>query len=87
MTRAARHAWLLVVLGGTVAAALILMLVAAPSTAVGQGVRDPFEAMSVQRLAAPVAAPELAFLTAEGREARLGELRGKVVLLGFFTTT
>ena len=87
MTSAARHASLFVALVGTAASALILTLAAAPSTAVGQGVRDPFEAMSVQRLAEPVAAPELAFLTAEGRAARLGELRGKVVLLGFFTTT
>jgi hypothetical protein len=43
--------------------------------------------MSVQRPAEPVGAPHLVFLTAEGREARLGEFRGKVVLLGFFTTT
>ncbi len=82
MTRTARLTRLLVG-----APALILVLAPAPSTALGQAARDPFEAMSVQRLAEPVAAPELAFLTAEGREARLGELRGKVVLLGFFTTT
>lgn len=55
--------------------------------AVGQADRNPFEAMAVQRPAEPVAAPDLAFRTAEGREVRLGELRGKVVLLGFFTTT
>lgn len=70
----------------TVAVALavaIALLGASPSAEA----KDPFEAMSVQRLAEPVAAPDLAFLTAEGREARLGELRGKVVLLGFFTTT
>jgi hypothetical protein len=48
---------------------------------------DPFEAMSVQRPAETIAPPDLVFLTTEGREARLGELRGKVVLLGFFTTT
>ena len=87
MTRTARPTWLLVVLVGTVASALTFMLAAAASTAVDQPARDPFEAMSVQRPAEQVAAPNLAFLTAEGREARLGELRGKVVLLGFFTAT
>ena len=87
MTRTARPTWLLVVLVGTVASALTFMLAAAPSTVAGQGARDPFEAMSVQRPAEPVPAPDLVFLTAEGREARLGELRGKVVLLGFFTST
>jgi hypothetical protein len=87
MTRAARPARLLVGLVRTVAPALILMLAAAPSTALGQGARDPFEAMSVQRPAEPIAAPDLAFLTVEGREVRLSEVRGKVVLLGFFTTT
>jgi hypothetical protein len=69
----------------TVAPALILLLAAAPSAAGGQGATDPFEAMSVQRPAEPVAAADLAF--AEGREARLGEFRGRVVLLGFFTAT
>ena len=87
MTRTARPTRLRVVLVGTVAPALILVLVAASSTALRQAASDPFEAMSVQRPAELVAAPDLAFLTAEGREARLGELRGKVVLLGFFTAT
>jgi cytochrome oxidase Cu insertion factor (SCO1/SenC/PrrC family) len=69
-------------LGLTLAIAIALLLGAPPAEA-----KDPFEAMSVQRPADPVAAPDLVFITAEGREARLGELRGKVVLLGFFTTT
>jgi hypothetical protein len=43
--------------------------------------------MSVQRPAEPVAAPDFAFLTAEGHAARLGEFRGKVVMLGFFSAT
>jgi len=85
MTRTARLARLLA--ARAIAPALMLMLAAALPTALGQTARDPFEAMSVQRLAEPVAAPDLAFLTAEGREARLGEFRGKVVLLGFFTAT
>ena len=32
-------------------------------------------------------APDLAFTALDGRQVRLSELRGKVVLLGFFTTT
>ncbi len=87
MTCAARTAHLLVGLVRTFGPALILMLAAAPSTALGQGAGDPFEAMSVQRPAEPIAAPDLVFLTVEGREARLSEVRGKVVLLGFFTAT
>ncbi len=47
---------------------------------------DPFEAMDVERAAGAPAAPDLAFQTLDGREIRLHELRGKVVLLGFFTT-
>lgn len=82
MTRAALTARLLT----TIAAGVTLML-AVPSTVVGQEARDPFAAMSVHQPAQPVAAPELVFVTAEGREARLSTLRGSVVLLGFFTTT
>jgi cytochrome oxidase Cu insertion factor (SCO1/SenC/PrrC family) len=70
----------------TIAAAVTLML-AAPSTVVGQGASDPFAAMSVQRPPQPVAAPDFVFVSAEGREVRLSELRGSVVLLGFFATT
>ena len=47
---------------------------------------DPFEAMAVARVAEVAPAPDLAFQTLAGREVRLHELRGKVVLLGFFTT-
>ena len=86
MTRTAGLAWLLA--GGTIATALlVLALAAVPPTALGQAARDPFEAMSVQRPAEPAPAPDVVFHTAEGREALLSELRGKVVLLGFFTTT
>lgn len=51
------------------------------------GAKDPFEAMAVQRPAAPSPAPELVFTALDGREARLSDLRGKVIVLGFFTTT
>lgn len=85
MTRAARSGGLRDVVASIVASALLLAFAAAPSTALAA--TDPFEAMSVQRPAEPVALPDLVFVTPEGRAARLGELRGKVVLLGFFTTT
>lgn len=71
-----------VTLGVALAVAIALVVTSPRAEA-----KEPFEAMLVQRLAEPVAAPDLVFLTAEGRPARLGELRGKVVLLGFFTTT
>jgi hypothetical protein len=64
----------------------MLVLGTALPRAFAQAPRDPFEAMSVQRSAAPTPAPEFVFRTTEGREARLAELRGKVVLLGFFST-
>jgi cytochrome oxidase Cu insertion factor (SCO1/SenC/PrrC family) len=47
---------------------------------------DPFEAMGVDRVDERISAPDLAFRTLDGREIRLHALRGKVVLLGFFTT-
>lgn len=62
-------------------------MVTIPPPTAGQGPGDPFAAMSIERPAQPVAAPDVVFVTAAGREARLGDLRGKVVLLGFFTTT
>jgi cytochrome oxidase Cu insertion factor (SCO1/SenC/PrrC family) len=68
-----------------IASALVLAFAAAPSPVIAAA--DPFEAMAVQRPAEAVAAPDLVFVSPEGREARLGDLRGKVVLLGFFTTS
>ncbi|HVQ76204.1 MAG TPA: hypothetical protein VMT79_11795 [Candidatus Binatia bacterium] len=51
---------------------------ASVAATVGAGT-DPFELMKVQRLAPPVAAPDLAFTALDGRPVRLSELRGKVV--------
>ena len=70
-----------VTFGVTLAVAIAWLLASTHAEA-----KDPFDAMSVQRPAEPVAAPDVAFMTPEGREARLGALQGKVVLLGFFTT-
>lgn len=47
---------------------------------------DPLAAMGGLRPTAPEAAPDLAFTTLDGREVRVRDLRGKPVLLGFFTT-
>jgi cytochrome oxidase Cu insertion factor (SCO1/SenC/PrrC family) len=47
---------------------------------------DPFEVMGIDRLEEPVAAPDLPFQSLDGRDVHLHDLRGKVVLLGFFTT-
>ncbi len=47
---------------------------------------DPLAAMGGLRPAAPEPAPDLAFTTLDGREVRVRDLRGKPVLLGFFTT-
>lgn len=47
---------------------------------------DPFEAMAVHRIEVPELAPDMGFAAPDGRPARVRDLRGKVVLLGFFTT-
>jgi cytochrome oxidase Cu insertion factor (SCO1/SenC/PrrC family) len=68
----------------TLAAGVVLLVVAGvpPVRAA-----DPFEAMEVDRTGLPVPAPDLAFRSIDGREVRLRDLRGRVVLLGFFTTS
>jgi cytochrome oxidase Cu insertion factor (SCO1/SenC/PrrC family) len=70
----------------TLSLALALGLTGATVGGTGAAGPDPFEAMQVQRPAEPVAAPDLAFTALDGRPVRLSALRGKVVLLGFFTT-
>jgi hypothetical protein len=58
----------------------------APSRAGAEVTRDPFEAMAIDRVTAPTPAPDVVFRTLDGREVRVGDLRGQLVLLGFFTT-
>ena len=48
---------------------------------------DFFRSMGVHRPASPSPAPDLALPTPEGRTVDIKEFTGKVVLLGFFTTT
>ena len=69
------------------AAAVFVLLTAMPFVATAGGAKDPFDAMAVHRPAEPFAAPELVFTSLDGHEVRLSSLRGKVVVLGFFTTT
>ncbi len=52
----------------------------------GAAARDPFDAMAIDRVVAPTPAPDVVFRTLDGREMRVGDLRGRLVLLGFFTT-
>ena len=65
MTRTAPAARLLTIVVG------VTLMLATPSLVVGQGASDPFAALSVQRLAQRVAAPDFVFVTAEGRAGRI----------------
>ena len=68
-------------------AAVFTLLIGAPFGATAGGAKDPFDAMAVHRPVEPFAAPELVFTSLDGREARLSDLRGRVIVLGFFTAT
>ena len=61
-----------------------LLPVAGPISAAG----DPFAALSVQAIPGPAPSPSLSLPDLTGRVVAIPEeFRGKVVLLGFFTTT
>jgi len=66
--------------GGVASVALVWVLAGSASGA------DPFDAMRVLRPSAPESAADVAFTTLDGTEVRVRDLRGKPVLLGFFTT-
>lgn len=51
------------------------------------GTEKLFAALGVQRPANPSPAPDLALPSLDGRTIHIKDFRGKVVLLGFFTTT
>ncbi len=57
------------------------------STAPASAAEDLFAALGAERLGTPRAAPDLALPSLDGGMVRLKDLRGKAVLLGFFTTT
>ena len=63
-----------------------LSLAAVVAFATAGAAKDPFEAMTVHRAADLAPAPNVAFTTPDGTPARVNDFRGKVVLLGFFTT-
>jgi hypothetical protein len=69
-----------------VTAALGLAFLAPVGRAGAEVTRDPFEAMAIDRVTAPTPALDMGFRTLDGREVRVGDLRGQLVLLGFFTT-
>ena len=64
----------------------MLLLAGLADIAIAGGEPDVFTAMAVLRPAAPPPAPDVAFVSLDGRVMRLREFRGKPVLLGFFTT-
>ena len=70
----------------SVAAVLALGLILSSRVAIADAPRDPFDAMVVDRAGEPAPAPDVVFRTLDGREARVSDLRGKLVFLGFFTT-
>ena len=71
-------------LRGMVALGLTALALAARA---GAG-EDPFTALGVERIANPRPAPSIVFPDLNGRLVNVTEeFRGKVVLLGFFTTT
>jgi cytochrome oxidase Cu insertion factor (SCO1/SenC/PrrC family) len=47
---------------------------------------DPFSALKASKVAPPEPAPDVTFPTLEGGSLRLADLKGKVVILGFFFT-
>jgi hypothetical protein len=70
---------------------LILWVVLPAWTLGGEGpapaAEDLLAALGVQRPTGPLPAPDLALPSLDGPAVRLKDLRGKVVFLGFFTTT
>lgn len=72
-------------------AVAIVTVVVAGASVVGPGVAAEPEALfaelDVQRPPTPSPAPALELPDIAGRMVRLNDLRGSVVLLGFFTTT
>lgn len=57
------------------------------STTPAPAAEDLFSALGAERLVTPRAAPDLVLPSLDGGTIRLKDLRGKVVLLSFFTTT
>ena len=66
---------------------LVIASVIIGARGLAQAAEDPFDSLAVQRLAQQAPAPNLALPSLKGKTIHLKDFRGKVVLLGFFTTT
>jgi hypothetical protein len=77
ISRAARATWILGLIS-----ALVLIGTIGPA----QAAEDLFASMAIQRPAQLDPAPILALPNLKGNTVHLQDFRGKVVLLGFFTT-
>jgi cytochrome oxidase Cu insertion factor (SCO1/SenC/PrrC family) len=77
ISRAARVTWILGLIS-----ALVLIGTIGPA----QAAEDLFASMAIQRPAQLEPAPVLALPNLKGNTVHLQDFRGKVVLLGFFTT-
>ena len=74
-----KHAW-------HFAAAAMLSLIAVLAARPTSAQDDPVAAMRAARVQPPAAAPELTFQTLDEQPARLDSLRGRPVVLTFFST-
>lgn len=68
-----------------VALVIVGLMVALPGS--GAGTEALFAELRVERRTEPAPAPALALPDLGGRTVRLNDFRGRVVLLGFFSTT
>jgi hypothetical protein len=66
---------------------LVIASVIIGARGLAQTSEDPFNSLAVQHPAQQAPAPDLALLSLERKTIHLKDFRGKVVLLGFFTTT
>jgi len=68
----------------------VLLLLAAPAVGAGPmertAVDDLFDAMRANRVAPPVSAPDVTLPALDGGSIRLSDLKGHVVIVGFFVT-
>ncbi len=71
----------------TVIVALVIVGASVAPRGPAAGAEALFAELDVQRPPRLAPAPELALPDLNGRVVRLNDLRGRVVLLGFFTTT
>jgi cytochrome oxidase Cu insertion factor (SCO1/SenC/PrrC family) len=66
--------------------AMVAALVISAGPAPRRAVDDVFDAMRANRLATPMPAPDVTLPALDGGSMRLEDLRGRVVILGFFVS-